>query len=349
MTTRWARDPVDPVTEMLVPRHYGSVPTLFAAPKVRTAAELAGADLAFLGIPWSAPTPDSRMGVAAANYAGTAQTPAAFRTSSLKYGGYLPELGVDVFEHFRLVDCGDAQIFEDIRSTFAEVDKRVGEIIDAGAIPITMGGNSGPASYGVLQPVAARAGGATAIVNFDAHHDNFTGDWHEDTAEQPRWGGTWARRILDLPGVDPAKYFHVGLRGPRNDKGAFERFIDKGVRREHIFTYRAIAAARRDGFEDWAIRLAAEAVDGAAKVWIGIDPDVLDMGVAPDFGDEPLGLRTEEVCILVYQLGRSIGRRRLGGISFMAVPNTATAVQWICIYVLLYALAGTLDSSAEGA
>jgi agmatinase len=347
MAGKWSRDPVDPVSEMLVPRHYGSIPTLFAAPKARTPDDLAGADLAFLGIPWSAPVPDSRMGAAGDNYIGSSHTPSAFRTHSLKYGGYLPELDVDVFERYRLVDYGDSQIFEDIHDTFNDAVRRVGDIIDAGAVPITIGGNSGPSSYAVLQAVAARAAGPTGVVNFDAHHDNFRGDWSEDTAEQPRWAGTWARRILDLPGVDPRQYFHVGLRGPRNDRAAFERFLEKGVLRAHILTYRDIAIARRDNFEGWAARIAAQAASGAAKLWIGIDPDVLDMGASPDFGDEPLGLRTEEICSIVYELGRAVGRGGLGGVSFMAVPNTATTIHWICVYILLYALAGTLQ--AEGA
>src|SRR5207237_853738 len=207
MAGRWSRDPVDPVSEMLVPRHYGSVPTLFAAPKARKLDDLAGADLAFLGIPWSAPVPDSRVGAASANYIGTTQTPSAFRTSSLKYGGYLPELDVDVFEHYRLVDYGDCQVFSDVRMTFEDVVRRVDDIVESHAIPITMGGNSGPSSYAVLQSIAAHSDRTVAIVNFDAHHDNLRGEWSDDTPEQPRWGATWARRILDLPGVDPVRYF----------------------------------------------------------------------------------------------------------------------------------------------
>ena len=284
------------------------------------------------------------MGAAAANYAGTALTPQAMRVSSLKYGGYLPELDVDVFEHYRLVDYGDSQVFEDIRQTFEDVVRRVRDILDAGAIPITMGGNSGPSSYAVLEAIAGRAGTATAVVNFDAHHDNLRGEATEDSAEEPRWGSTWARRILDLPGVDPARYFHIGLRGPRNDRGAFERFLEKGVDRAHIYTYWEIAQARRQGFEDWATSIALQASNGAKKVWIAIDPDVLDMGVSPDFGDEPLGIRTEELCWLVYAIGRAAGRDRLGGISFMAVPNSAAGIHWICVYALLYALAGTLQA-----
>jgi agmatinase len=331
---------------MLLPRHYGSTPTLFGAPRVRTSRELAGSDLAFLGIPWSAPIPDSRVGGAAANYSGTALTPQAFRTSSIKYGGYLPELDVDVFDRLRLVDYGDSQVHQEMDRTLTDVESRVGEIIDAGAIPITMGGNAGPSSYPVLQAIAARAAGPAAVVNFDAHHDNMRGDWRDDRPELPRWGSTWARRILDLPGVDPARYFHVGLRGPRNDAAAFDRFLEKGVDRDHIYTFRHVLAARRRGFEAWAEELSLRAAAGAAKVWIAVDPDVLDMADSPDFGDEPLGLHTEELCWLAHEVGRAAGRARFGGISFMAVPNTASGIHWICVYVLLYALAGMLESEA---
>lgn len=345
MPNSWPRLPSDPISEMLLPRFYGSVATLFGSPRAKAAGEVRGADLAFLGVPWSAPVPDSRMGAAGAGYVGTNLTPQMFRTNSLKYGGYLPEFNVDVFEHYSLVDCGDSEVVHDIRQTFADVVRRVGEIIEAGAIPLTIGGNSGPSSYSVLEAVAAHAGGPVAVLNLDAHHDNMLGEWSDDTEEQPRWGATWARRILDLPGVDPTRYFHVGLRGPRNDRGVFDRFLEKGVKREHIYTFGHLMAARRKGFETWAAKLAAEIADGAAKVWIGMDPDVLDMSASPEFGDEPLGIRAEEACWLAYEIGKAVGRERLGGISFMAVPYSAMTIHWICIYVMLYTLAGTLGAT----
>ncbi|HYM70605.1 MAG TPA: arginase family protein [bacterium] len=334
------RGPTDPVVQMLVPRVYGSVPTLFGAPLAENAAQLQSADVAFLGVPWRAPTPDSRMGKAASNYEGTLLTPAQFRVNSLKYGGYLPELDVDVFEHFRVVDRGDVEIRHDMRQTLQNVEAEVTAIVRARCVPITLGGNSGPSTYPVLKAIAAGAGGTTAVLNFDAHHDNQLGDWEQDDPRQPRWGSTWARQILALPGVDPAKYYHFGLRGPRNDRDALARFVERGVRREHIFTYREIKQARRAGFEDWATALAREITDGAARVWIAFDPDVLDLSSNPDFGDEPLGPTTDEVLELACQVGRAAGRRKFGGLGMMALPHDAQALHSICIYLLLYALAG---------
>jgi agmatinase len=338
--------PEDPreVSRLLLPRHYGSVPTLFGAPAVELGSNLGNADVAFMGIPWQAPVPDSRIGAAGASFFGTNLTPQTFRTNSVKYGGYLPERDVDVFDALRFVDCGDVPVDQDLSITFANVASAVERVVRSGAIALTCGGNSGPSTYGVLEGIAAAAGGPVAVFNFDAHGDNRGGEIEEDDPKQPSWGATWARRIHDLPRVDPARYVHFGLRGPRNDAGTFDRFVKKGVRRDRIFTYEHIVAARRGGFERWAERAVAPVLDGADSVWIVIDPDVLDMSVSPEFGDEPLGMYPEEVCWAAYQIGKCAGRRRLKGISLTAIPFTAMTLHWVMMYALMYALAGVLQN-----
>jgi guanidinopropionase len=339
------RKPSDPILEMKIPRVYGSTPTLFGAPLATAPEALDAADVAFLGIPWRAPTPDTRIGRAGANYEGTLMTPSTFRTSAIKYGGYLPELDVDVFDYFQFVDRGDLPIPGDMAQLLNAVEAEISTMLDAGCYPVTIGGNSGPSTYGVLKPIAARSGGSTAVVNFDAHHDNQRGEWSEDDPIMPRWGSTWARQILTLDGVDPAKYYHVGLRGPRNDCDTFTRFEERGVKRENIFTYREIKSARRNGFDEWAEATAAEIVDGANKVWMTIDPDVFDVSSNPDFGDEPLGPRAEEIIELAYQIGRAAGREKFAGFSISATPYDAQTLHGILIYMLLYTLAGVASAS----
>jgi hypothetical protein len=134
--------------------------------------------------------------------------------------------------------------------------------------------------------------------------------------------------------------------GPRNDRDVFTRFTERGVKREHIYPYREIKQARRAGFDEWAKGLAARVVQGAAKVWIAFDPDVLNLGANPDFGDEPLGPTVEEVIELVYQVGLAAGRQRFGGLGIMALPYNAQTLHFICLYLLLYTLAGVV--SAKG-
>lgn len=343
--SNWPRRPTDPVLELKLPRFYGSVPTLFGAPRAHEPADLANADIAFLGVPWQAPVPDTRVGAAGASYFGTNLTPQTFRTNSIKYGSYLPELDVDISDHFQLVDYGDVEIALDHAVTFDNTVARVREILQAGAMPFTLGGNSGPATYGVLKAVGQEAGGPVAVINFDAHHDNIEGEMEDDTPELPRWGSTWARRILDLKNVDPARYTHIGLRGPRNDRAVFQRFIDKGVRRENIHTFWEIYKARREGYQEWVEAVVAEPIAGARKVWLAVDPDVLDMSVSDDFGDEPLGLYPEEVCWGAYAVGQAAGRERFAGLAFMATPFDAMKLHWVLMYVFLYAMAGVAHSA----
>src|SRR5215212_5726811 len=266
--------PFEPIVQMRSPRVYGSFPTLFGMPLAETEEDLRGADVAFLGVPWRAPTTPSSffVGGARANFEGTQLTPSYFRLNSLNYGGYLPELDLDVFEHLRLADRGDADVFQDVERTFSAVEAEVGAMVDAGCIPLVMGGNAGPTTYPVLKAIAERAAGPTAVLNLDAHGDDQTGGWEDDLAQ----------RILD----------------------------------------------------------------SAAKVWIALDPDVLNLDSTPDFGAEPLGPTIDEVIELVYRVGRAAGQGKFGGVSLMAIPHQAQSLHQTMIYVLLYALAGVLSSKA---
>ena len=228
-----------------------------------------------------------------------------------------------MFEHLRLVDRGDADVFQDIGRTFSVVEEEIGAIVDADCIPLVMGGNAGPTTYPVLKAIADRADGPTAVLNFDAHGDNQLGGREEDDPREPRWAATWALRILSLPGVDPARYYHFGLRGPRNDPGTVNRFVELGVEREQISIYREIRHARQAGYDEWVEKLAQRIVSGAAKVWIALDPDVLNLGSTPDFGAEPLGPTLDEVIELVYRVGRAAGRGKFGCVPDGDAPRGA--------------------------
>jgi agmatinase len=338
------RSATDPFVEMRVPTVFGSIPTVFGAPLAETTDDIRGADFAFLGIPWSAPPSHGRVGSAAANYVGTNMTPDQFRVNSLKYGGYLPELDLDVFEHLKIVDVGNADVSRDMTKTLASVESDVRKIVEAGAIPITMGGNSGPGTHPVIKVVAEGEGAPLAILDFDAHHDNQRGEWQDDNPRAPRWGSTWARRAMSLPGVDPARFYFVGLRGPRNDRETFLRFEEVGIKREHLYTYTEIKKARRSGYDEWAEALAKKIADGAGKVWIHMDVDVLDLSSNPGWADEPLGMSADECIELLYQVGKATGKQHLGGLSFIAVPYEAQTLHYICAYMVVYLMAGVAQA-----
>ena len=348
MKEKWPREPGS-IYSLNLPRWYGNVPTLFGSPFVEKPEDLKGADVVFVGIPWQGPVPDTRTGVAADMF-GTYNTPETLRSNSMKYKGYLPELDVDVFQGLQFRDYGNADCMtKDLRATFSNVEKMIGDVLHAGAIPVTIGGNSGLASSPVVKAISNHAPGPVAVVNFDAHGDNQETTLDEDfDFQNPRMSSGWALRILEYENVSPQHYQIVGLRGPRNDSGTIPRFLQRGVQRENVYTYANIKKARQstlDGFDRLAGEIARKSVEGSSRVWLAIDLDVMDMSVCPRFGDEPLGIYVEELVSACYQVGKAAGRSKLAGISFMAVPPSATEMQWIVIYAMLYTLAGVIHAA----
>lgn len=338
---------VDPVTHGTThPVFYGSVPSMFGKPISEHPGDLKAFDIAYLGIPWSAP-PSAGRSASIAQFAGTTLTPNSMRTNSVKYGGYLPEMDVDVFERLGFTDYGNVDVTFDVKESWENIEQKVADIVAANCMAFTMGGNGGGASFPVLKAIADATPGKVAVVNFDAHGDNYIETAEERFSKRnPRWGSSWARRILDdIPNVDPKLYTHVGLRGPRNDAGVKQRFYDLGVPRENVLTYADVKASRRGTLDDLGRSIAARTT-GAAKVWIAVDPDVLDMSVSPQFGDEPLGITVDELVHVAYEVGRAAGRERFAGIAFMATPYEAHTIQWIEIYAALYAFAGVIASTS---
>lgn len=338
------RQAIDPLFEWAIPRVYGTTPSVFGAPLAKTMEELEEADLAFVGIPWSAPRGETRTGSAVRNFDGTSLTPDKFRFNSLKYAGYLPEFDLDVFSKLTLVDAGNAVVSEaDIVATLENVQALVGRIVKAGAIPFTLGGNSGPGSFAVVRGIAEATGESLRVLHLDAHSDCRPIDQDQDQPGNPAWGGTWVWRLLHSGDVGGENYFHYGLRGPRNHPDTFRWLARAGVPRENVVTYRELRAARRSHSEmDWTADLARQIAGSEGKLWIGIDVDVLDIGSNPDWGDESLGPTVAETAELLWRVGKELGRERLAGISIMAMPYDAQTLHGICIYLVLYLLAGVL-------
>ena len=108
---------------------------------------LAGVDVAIVG----APTDDL-----VSDRPGTRFAPRAIRAASCPPGPHL-EAGVDAFVELWIVDYGDAPVIPaDPVRTHAAIEALVGEVVDAGALPVTLGGD-----HSITEPcVTAIASGA---------------------------------------------------------------------------------------------------------------------------------------------------------------------------------------------
>ena len=121
-------------------------------PYTQDAAELAGVDVAIVG----APTDDL-----VSDRPGTRFGPRAIRAASCPPGPHL-EAGIDALAVLRVVDFGDAAVLPaDPVRTHAAIEALVGEVVDAGALPIILGGDHSIAEPDI-RAIARRAAARSA-------------------------------------------------------------------------------------------------------------------------------------------------------------------------------------------
>ncbi|MGB9643742.1 MAG: arginase family protein, partial [Stellaceae bacterium] len=127
--------------------------------------DLSGAKAAVLGVPFDCGVHPFRIG--------SRQGPTAIREQSVLVRRYNPELAdFDPVERLSLVDRGDIRLTPSrIDDAFTRIETAARRVHDAGAIPITMGGD-GSVSLPLLRAAATRYPGMVAV-HLDAHTDSY--------------------------------------------------------------------------------------------------------------------------------------------------------------------------------
>ncbi len=261
---------------------YSGVPSFLGVPVADTKEQIKGHDFAIMGTPWE--------GICTYNgFTGTELAPKTIRKASARYSGFLPDFDFDIFDHFSACDYGDCATKNGDREfTFASASRYISDILEAGAIPITFGGDHS-LSYPLLEAFAKKYNGKIGIIQFDAHMDNC--DEYD--------GGKYARcspfhRIYELPGFSPENLVTVGVRGPRNHYNSLK------VAREHganVITQRELM---QEGWES-AIRRAIDmASKGTEAVYVTVCSDGLDVANNPGGAADPCGFTTYDLAMMLY-------------------------------------------------
>ncbi len=259
-------------------REYGEKPdfagllSFGGAPYTEDAGDLAGVDVAIVG----APTDDLVSDRPGARFA-----PRAIRAASCPPGPHL-EAGIDAFAALRVVDYGDAPVVPaDPERTHAAIERTVGEVLDAGAIPLVLGGDHSIAEPDIRACAARR--GPLGLVHLDTHAD--TG---ERVFGVERSHGTPMRRLVESGQVDPGRYAQIGLRGYWPGAAEFAWQAESGVTSVFMHEVRELGV-------DAAIERALAAV-GEGPAFLSVDIDVLDPAFAPGTGTpEPGGMTSAEL------------------------------------------------------
>jgi len=266
-------------------------------PLAQDPADLAGVDVAIVG----APTDDL-----VSDRPGTRYAPRAIRAASCPPGPHL-EAGIDAFAELQIVDYGDAAVVPaDPQRSHGAIAQLVGEVVDAGAFPVTLGGD-----HSITEPcVSAIAGrrGAVGLIHFDTHTD--TG---REVFGVERSHGTPMFRLVEAGTVVGARYAQIGLRGywPGPDEFAWQR--DHGIASFFMHDVREL------GIREVVERAVAHV--GAGGAYLTVDVDVLDPAFAPGTGTpEPGGMTSLD---LLWAVREVAGRCDLVGADVVEVLPTA--------------------------
>ena len=210
--------------------------------------------------------------------------PSAIRQASLNIETYSFRSGFDV-EDLHIHDAGDLHISTDTKKTVDMVKLVVADILNAGKMPVAIGGEH-TVTLGIAKGLGARAA-RTAIVSFDAHLDlrcEFLGLDLSHT--------TFMQLINDE--VKPARIVEVGTRSVCQDELAYAK--KAGI---EFFTSNQII---KEGSEKVLKELRSKLAP-YDNVYLTVDMDVLDPAFAPAVQNpEPEGITTTALFDIVCGL-----------------------------------------------
>jgi agmatinase len=279
--------------------HAGLIGSFMRLPYVKPDADdlrSADARAAIYGIPFDA-TNISRTG---ANYG-----PRGIREVSCQFLPYNATLDFDLIDALNPVDCGDCDIaLANPQKTFARAQGDIGAILDAGALPVTLGGDHSvtiPAVRAVRERLAD-----PGLVLVDMHLDTA-----QDVGGEELNHCCPITRAVDA-GFDPAKIALVGISGWMNPRSELAYCRERGITiiwLEEIWEHGTA----------WAVDRALQVAGAGDGTYLSFDVDSLDAAHAPGTCcPSPGGLTTREAIEIV----RGVSRNGLAGVDVVeAAPS----------------------------
>jgi agmatinase len=195
-------------------------------------------------------------------------------------------LRVDGLKDLLVLDAGDVEMPPgDIERSIRALEEAVHTVAAAGAIPVVLGGDHTialPDATGVARHLGL---GTVSMVHFDAHAD--TGDSEFGLL----YGhGTPMRRLIESGAVRGDRFLQIGLRGYWPEPATLAWMAAQRMR-----SYEMTEIVAR-GLDECLSEAFGIAVDGCSGVFLSVDVDVVDPGLAPGTGTpEPGGLSTRQL------------------------------------------------------
>lgn len=203
---------------------------------------------------------------------GYGRAPARIREVSRSFEPYGPAAGIDL-DGVAIHDAGDVDVWPDAEEVLAFAAGRVSDDVDAGAVPVLLGGEH------TVSVAGLRGTAPDVFVSLDAHLDlrsEFAGE---------RVHHACVTSLALEEGVDAV------VAGARSGT---QREFDRAA------SVDAVATIGADGFVASAV---ADTVPDDASIYLSVDLDVVDPGAAPGVGTpEPFGVEPSAVRDVVRSL-----------------------------------------------
>ena len=236
--------------------------------------------------------------------------PRAIRQSPTAWGvndAWSIQLDVAPYERLTVVDAGDAPVVPArLERGLRVIHEKVFRVATAGPIPVILGGDHSityPSAAAVARHVWPRKIG---IVHFDAHADTGADQWGSLVGH-----GTPMRRLIEEGWVEGRNFVQVGLRGYWPERETFAWMREQG------FRWHTMTEIEERGAEAVIADAVDEALDGPDCIYLSVDIDVVDPGMAPGTGTpEPGGILARELLRAVRHI---VGRVDLVGMDVVEV------------------------------
>lgn len=259
-----------PIDSTVIPR-FAEVKTFMRLPNVRTTEDV---DYVVIGIPFDTGT---------TYRTGARFGPSAIRAASSIIKPYNYVQDVNVAEVLSGVDYGDVPVITGyIMDTYEEIEKTFTPVVEAGVIPIGMGGDHS-VTLGELRAVA-KVHGPVALVQFDCHTDTVDSYFGKKYCH-----GTPFARAVEEGLIDLEHSIQIGMR-------------------QTFYTAHDLQDSKDLGFDMMTSfemhKMSTEAIldritkrVGKAKAFLTFDIDFADPVYAPGTGTPEVGGFTSYQCI----------------------------------------------------
>ncbi|HEX9064158.1 MAG TPA: agmatinase [Streptosporangiaceae bacterium] len=306
---------------------YGPDATFLGVPSADLSdpASLAGQDIVIIGAPFDG---------------GTSHRPGArFGPQAIRFTDYLPHdgsrphlaLGVDPLAELKVADAGDVEMPSgETEQSLRRLEIAVQAAAEAGAIPVILGGDH-TVTFPDATGVARHLGwGRLSMIHFDAHAD--TGN----TQFGSLYGhGTPMRRLIESGAVRGDRFLQVGLRGYWPEPETLDWMADQRMR---SFEMTEIVSRGLDECLSEAFAIALDDCDG---VFLSVDVDVVDPGLAPGTGTpEPGGLSSRQLLDAVRRIAMELPVAGIDVVEVAPPYDHAEVTAYLANRVVLEALSG---------